>query len=75
MPSELEALKVKELWFNQLVEWLKVFHPKVHADYTKRVMAVGKMENVPDAIGPPPVVTVSARPEAIDQAFMQRKLG
>ena len=75
MPSELSALKVKELWFNQLVEWLRVFHPEVYDDYQKRVMAVNQMQNVPTAAGPPPAVTVSARTEAIDEALMGRKPG
>ena len=76
MPSELSALKVKELWFNQLVEWLRVFHPEVYEDYQKRVMAVNQMQTVPTAKGPPPNITaVSARPEAIDQALLGRKLG
>ncbi len=67
--DELSALKVKENWFNQLVEWLRVFHPKEYEDFQKHVMGIGKIENAPMAIGPPPVVTVSARPEAIDEAL------
>ena len=86
--SELDALRVKERWFNQLVEWLRFAHPEVHEDYTKRVMAINKIENAPEAIGPPPGIIMhgppgegptmnlqmrSARPEAVDKAIMEGK--
>ena len=86
--SELRALKIKERWYDQIVEWLRFAHPEVHEDYMKRVMAVNKIENAPTAIGPPPGIIMhgppgegtkmflemrSADPEAIDKAIMEGK--
>lgn len=40
MANFYHALKVKEKWHGQLVEWLRLFHSDIHKIYTDRIMSI-----------------------------------